>query len=84
VALDGRTFQWAFPEVGWMSVRQDLHRWRGTLDFWVFLDGDVGQVTATVNGEAQSLGRSGLQANLMATLTATDRDKPVAIQPPTP
>jgi hypothetical protein len=84
VALDGRTFQLAVPASGWMSVRQDLHRWRGTLDFWVFLDGEVGQVTATVNGEAQSLGRSGLQANLVATMTATDRDKPVTIQSPAP
>jgi hypothetical protein len=84
LALDGRTFQLAFPEAGWISSREDLHRWRGTLDFWVFLDGEVGQVTATINGEARSLGRSGLQAYLTATLSATDRGAPVTIQPPGP
>jgi hypothetical protein len=84
IALDGRTFQAAFPAVGWMSVHQDLHRWRGSLDYWIFLDGQVGQVTAAVNGEAQSLNRTGLQANLTATLTATDRATPVAIAAPAP
>lgn len=84
VALDGRTFQAAFPAAGLMSVHQDLHRWRGELDYWVFLDGQVGQVIANVNGEASSLGRTGLQANLQATLTATDRGQPQSIQAPTP
>jgi hypothetical protein len=82
VALDGRTFLAAFPAVSWMSNHEDLHRWRGALDYWIFLDGQVGQVTAAVNGEAASLGRSGLQANLYATLTATDRGRPVSIAVP--
>jgi hypothetical protein len=83
VALDGRTFQAAFPVATWMSVRQDLHRWRGTLDFWLFLDGEVGKVTATVNGEAAGVGRTGLQANLEATLTIVDRGSLVTIEAPT-
>src|SRR5207237_10211494 len=70
VAIDGRAFQAAFPAVLWMSARQDLHRWRGSLDYWIFLDGQVGQVTALINGEAQSLGRTGLQANLFVSFTA--------------
>ena len=82
VALDGRTFLAAFPAAGWMSSHEDLHRWRGALDYWIFLDGQVGQVTAVINGEAQSLGRAGLQANLYATLTATDRGDAVAIEAP--
>ena len=65
-----------------MSASQDLHRWRGALDYWVFLDGQVGQVIANVNGEALSLGRDGLQANLVARLTATDRGRPVTIGEP--
>ena len=84
VALDGRTFQAAFPHVGWMSARVDLHRWRGTLDYWIFLDGEVGQVSASINGEASSLGRAGLQATLYATLTATDRGASVVIEAPRP
>jgi hypothetical protein len=82
VALDGPTFEAAFPSVAWMSTHEDLHRWRGALDYWIFLDGQVGQVMALVNGEAQSLGRHGLQANLSATLTATDRGGPVTIAAP--
>jgi hypothetical protein len=82
LAIDGRTFQAAFPAVLWMSAQQDLHRWRGSLDYWIFLDGEVGQVSATINGEAQSLGRAGLQANLSASLTATDRGRPVEIRAP--
>jgi len=83
VALDGKTFQAAFPAATWVSVKQDLHRWRGSLDYWLFLDGQVGQVTATVNGEAQSLGRTGIQATLAASLTATDRGARVSIAAPT-
>jgi len=82
IALDGPTFAAAFPAAGWMSSRADLHRWRGTLDYWIFLDGQVGQVMAAVNGEAGSLGRAGLQANLYATLTATDRGRAVTIAAP--
>lgn len=82
VALDGRTFQAAFPAVGWMATHEDLHRWRGALDYWIFLDGQIGQVEAVVNGEAQSLGRTGLQANIYATLTATNRERPVTIEAP--
>jgi hypothetical protein len=82
IAMDGRTFQAAFPAAGWMSAQQDLHRWRGTLDYWVFLDGEVGQVIADVNGEALGLGRAGLQASLYATLTATDRGRGVTIEAP--
>ena len=82
IAVDGRTFQAAFPVAGWISEQADLHRWRGTLDYWIFLDGEVGQVVAEINGEAQSLAREGLQANLYATLTVTDRGRPVTIEVP--
>jgi len=84
VALDGRAFPAAFPAAAWMSSQQDLHRWRGALDYWIFLDGQVGQVTAVVNGEAQGLGRAGLQGNLYATMTATDRGRTVTIEAPQP
>jgi hypothetical protein len=83
IALDGTTFQEAFPEARWMSSEQDLHRWRGELDYWIFLDGQVGQVQAAMNGEAESLGRDGLMANLLAKLMATDRGAPVTVEAPT-
>jgi hypothetical protein len=82
IALDGLTFAAAFPQASWMAATQDLHRWRGQLDYWIFLDGYVGQIVASVNGEAASLGLNGLQANLRATLTATDRSRPVSIVAP--
>ena len=28
------------------------HRWRGELDYWVFLDGQLGRMTGSVNGDA--------------------------------
>jgi len=68
--------------VSWIVGTPDLHRWRGHLDYWVFADGEVGQIDASVNGEAVSLGDQGLQANLRATLTATDRDRQVSIVAP--
>jgi hypothetical protein len=83
IAITGTTFALAFPQVSWIVGQPDLHRWRGRLDYWVFSDGEVGQVDAAVNGEAVSLGDPGLQANLRATMIATDRDRPVSITPPT-
>jgi len=84
VALDGDTFRDGFPAVDWMATQADLHRWRGSMDYWIFLDGEVGQVVATINGEAHTLGRDGLQANLSASMWATDRGRPVAISAPQP
>jgi hypothetical protein len=84
IALDGQTFETAIPLVAWMAATEDLHRWRGQLDYWIFLDGFVGQMVANVNGEAASLGRDGLQADLHATITATDRGRLVPIVAPAP
>ena len=36
----------------WLVGDADLHRWRGQLDYWVFLDGELGQVA----GSAQRRG----------------------------
>ena len=37
--------------------RRDLHRWRGQLDYWVFLDDQLGQVAGSINGEAAESSR---------------------------
>jgi len=84
IAVDGPIFRAAFPQVRWFAGDDDLHRWRGQLDYWVFGDGEVGQVTASVNGDAIALGESGLQATIRATLTATDRGTPRTITAPVP
>ena len=53
IAIDGTTFREAFPQVAWLVGDADLHRWRGQLDYWVFLDGQLGQVAGSANGEAR-------------------------------
>lgn len=84
IAIDGPGFLIAFPQTRWLSIaeRPDLHRWRGQVDFWVFGDQQVGQVRATINGEAVGLGRSGIQGTIRADLIATDRGVGRRIAPP--
>jgi hypothetical protein len=82
IAIDGTRFAQAFPQGAWLTPHADLHRWRGQLDFWVFADGQIGQVAGSINGEALSIGRPGLQATLHVLLTATDRGSPANIVAP--
>ena len=82
IAVDGSTLLAALPELTWFAPQPDLHRWRGQLDYWVFADGEVGQIDGAVSGEASGLDVSGLQATLTFTLTATERDQVVTIARP--
>jgi hypothetical protein len=92
IAIDGPAFLAAFPQARWLTPARpntgtppsdtDLHRWRGDLDFWVFGDRQVGQVHASVSGEAHALGRDGLQGTLRARLTAWDRGTRHPIEAP--
>ncbi len=82
VAIDGKTFAASFPQVTWLVGNASLDTWRGELDFWVFGDGEVGMVTGSVNGNAQSIPPHGLQATVEIRLTVTDRGMPVSITPP--
>ena len=84
VALDGATFQRAFPQVRWLIGEADLGRWRGQLDFWIFLDGQVGQVVASANGEAGAIRPEAIQATIDLRLTATERDRDLVVYPPAP
>jgi hypothetical protein len=83
VAVDGETFENAFPEARWLVGSADLHRWRGQLDYWVFLDGQVGQVAGTVNGEAAGVVPDAIQGTVQVLLTATERGRDFVIYPPT-
>jgi hypothetical protein len=83
VAVDGETFEAAFPQVRWLIGTADLHRWRGQLDYWVFLDGQVGQVAGSVNGEAAGIVSDALQGTVEARLTATERGRSFVVYPPT-
>jgi len=82
VAIDGPAFRSAFPGIDHLVGDATLERWRGDLDYWVFADGEVGRVAGSVNGDAGSIGETGLQGTLRATMTATERDREHAIVRP--
>ncbi len=84
VALDGETFQRAFPQVAWLTGTTDLSKWRAQLDYWIFLDGQVGQLVGTANGEAQGLRPEVIQGNVDVRVTATERDRDLLVYPPAP
>jgi hypothetical protein len=73
-----------FPQVGWLVGDADLAKWRGQLDYWVFLDGTLGQVAGRVNGEAVGLEPGAIQADVEVLLTSTHRGRDVVIYAPAP
>lgn len=84
VAVDGATFWAAFPQVRWLVGDADLGRWRGQLDYWVFVDGQLGQLAGSVNGEAGAIRPEAVQATIEVFLTATERGRGLVIYPPAP
>lgn len=74
VAVDGPTFLAAFPQARWLVGSDTLRRWRGELDYWVFTDGELGQVAGSVSGPAIALGVAGIEGTIQVTLSATERD----------
>lgn len=84
VAIDGLTFQQAFPQAVWLVGDADLHRWRGQLDYWVFLDGELGQVAGSANGEAGEIVADAISGTIDVRLTATERGRDSFIYPPSP
>jgi hypothetical protein len=83
IAVDGDTFAAAFPQVRWLVGGADLHRWRGQLDYWIFLDGELGQVVGSASGEAVGMDPEALLATVEVRMTATSRDSDLVIYPPT-
>jgi hypothetical protein len=84
VAVDGAIFSAAFPQARWLVGDADLHRWRGQLDYWVFLDGQLGQLAGSVNGEAHGIVPDALLGTIDVRLTATERGRDSFIYPPGP
>lgn len=80
--VDGKTFVAAFPQVTWLVGEASLETWRGELDYWIFLDGEVGIVSGTINGNAQEILPHGIQATVWVKMTSVDRDSVIAISPP--
>ncbi len=82
IAVDGEIFELAFPQVRLLVGTADLHRWRGQLDYWVFLDGEVGQIAGSINGEATAVVAEALQGTVNVLLTATERGTGLVVYPP--
>jgi hypothetical protein len=84
IAIDGPTFRAAFPQVEWLVGDADLAHWRGQLDYWVFVDGQIGRIAGSVNGDAADIREGALQATIRVDMSATDRDADIQITPPAP
>lgn len=84
IAVDGATFQAAFPQVRFLVGEADLARWRGQVDFWIFMDDQVGQIAAQAGGEAAGIRPEALQASVSVVMTATERDRGLVVYPPAP
>ncbi|HEX7492403.1 MAG TPA: hypothetical protein VF337_11940 [Candidatus Limnocylindrales bacterium] len=82
INVDGATFVASFPQVKWLVGTASLETWRGQLDYWVFLDGEVGMVSGTINGDAEEILPHGIQATVWVKMIVTDRDSTIAITPP--
>jgi hypothetical protein len=84
IAIDGPVFRAAFPQASWLVGPADLHRWRGQLDYWVFLDGQLGQLAGSANGEAADIVPGAISGTIDIRLTATERGRDTFIYPPSP
>jgi hypothetical protein len=83
IAVDGIAFREAFPQIRWLVGDADISHWRGRIDYWVFLDGQIGQLTASINGEAGEIREGAIQATIRVSLTATERGEAVSLDRPT-
>ena len=83
IPIDGATFRKILPQVALRSVATDISRWRGDLDYWVFADGELGQVDGRVSGTAEGLDEDSLQAGVRFRMLAFDRGLPISVLPPT-
>jgi hypothetical protein len=84
VSVDGSIFRAIFPPVAWLVGDHDLERWRGQLDYWIFLDGALGQVAGSINGEASGIEEEAIQGKIEVLLTAPERGRDVVIAAPGP
>lgn len=82
IAIDGPTFQASVWPLRLLIGEASIRRWRGQLDYWVFADGEVGRVEATLNGEAYELAPAGILATVRLELEAVARGLDRAVAPP--
>ena len=66
-----------------LTATHPLTEWRGTLDWWVFADGQLGQSSVIINGyPGEAWATSGIQGSMSAKLTALDRTVDHTVTPP--
>jgi len=89
-AVDGPTALDVFLPLRWLAGGQlltathPLTEWRGTLDWWVFTDGQLGQSSVIINGyPGEAWPTSGIQGSMSAKLTALYRTVEHHVAPPT-
>lgn len=82
IPLDGDTARLILPQVSLLIGQTDISRWRGELDYWVFGDGQLGQVDGRISGPASGLDEDALQAGVRFRMLAYDRGLPVNVLPP--
>jgi hypothetical protein len=82
ITVDGSTVRRIFPQVELLVGQTDISRWRGDLDYWVFADGQLGQVLGELTGPATGLDEDALQAGIRFRMLAYDRGESVVILPP--
>lgn len=82
VAIDGEGFRDGFPQVEWLVGDADLSRWRGQLDYWVFLDSQVGRIAGEIEGDASGIREGALLASIQVSLNAVNRGADVRLLPP--
>lgn len=82
VPLEGDSLRRSLPQLSLLIGETDLSRWRGDLDWWVFADGQVGQVDGRLTGPAGTLDPDALNALIRFRLTAVDRGLPITVVAP--
>jgi hypothetical protein len=82
IAIDGPTFRLAFPQLDALVGDASLAHWRGQLDYWIFVDGQIGRIEGSVNGDAADIQAGAIQATIHVALTATSRNRPITIPAP--
>lgn len=88
--VDGATALDAFLPLRWLLADRSevsptaLEHWRGTIDWWVFADGELGAASVDVSGPRIDTGwdDDGVRAFLAARLIAVDRDERVDVTAP--
>ena len=66
-----------------VAITAQLPAWRGTLDWWVFADGQLGLAQLVLNGyPGDAWPTSGLQGEIHAEMRAIDRGFRHVVEPP--